>query len=255
VPRRLWIEFEGAIDHVMARCNARQKSLGRYVHLNPVRAGLVRRPEQWECSSYPGYCDVRRARHWMAHDVLLAAWQSDQGGRDPRCQYVRFVEAGLVDPPPAPFREAVGGWILGSERFVVRLRNHARSIASNRTLAEAQQLAALDPKRIFAAVAEFYNVEAKALSRRHDPRLARAAAAWLCRRHTEASLRELAERLGPSRADSVPNLTRWLEARLNASPQVSDDLAEILRRARAPTAGNRPADVMRTEVSRGSCRT
>ena len=32
-------------------------TVSRYVHLNPVRAGLVARPEQWEWSSYPGYRD------------------------------------------------------------------------------------------------------------------------------------------------------------------------------------------------------
>jgi hypothetical protein len=62
----------------------------------------------------------------------------------------------------------------------------------------------------------------------------------LCRRHTEAPLRELAECLGLSRADSVPNLTRRLEARLNVSPRLADDLAQILSRARRPAEGPRP---------------
>ena len=221
----------------------------RYVHLNPVRAGLVRRPEQWEWSSYPGYRDVRRAQPWVAHDTMLAARQGDHGGRDARSAYTRFVEAGLTDPPPAPFREAIGGWILGSERFVARLRNEAGPVLSNPPIPEARQLAGLDPKRVFAAVAEFYGLDSSSLSRRHDPHLARAAAAWLCRRHTEASLRQLAEWLGPSRADSVPNLTRRLEARLKASPQLSDDLAEILRRAGAPAAGRTPTDIKRTSGS------
>jgi hypothetical protein len=164
------------------------------------------------------------------------------------------VESGLPDPPPPPFREAFGGWILGSERFVARLRSHAGPILSNPPVAEARQLAGLDPKRILAAVADFYGVDGTLLSRRHDPHLARAVAAWLCRRHTEASLRQLAEWLGLSRADSVPNLTRRLEARLKASPPLSDDLAEIVRRASAPAAGIPPADVMRTDAARRSGR-
>jgi hypothetical protein len=199
-------------------------TVSRYVHLNPVRAGLVRLPEQWEWSSYPGYRNARRVQAWVAQDVLLAAWQGDQGGRDARRAYVRFVECGLDDPPPPPFRQAFGGWVLGSERFVARLRSHAGAVLSNPPVAEARQLAGLDPKRIFAAVAAFYGLDEAALSRRHDPHLARAVAAWLCRRYTEASLRELAKWLGLSRADSVPNLTRRLEARLKASPELSDDL-------------------------------
>ncbi len=67
---------------------------------------------------------------------------------------------------------------------------------SNPPVAEARQLSGLDPKRIFAAVTAFYGLDDAALSRRHDPHLARAVAAWLCRRHTEASLRELAACVG-----------------------------------------------------------
>ena len=32
-----------------------------YIHLNPVRRGLVKRPEQWKCSSFPEYAGVDAA--------------------------------------------------------------------------------------------------------------------------------------------------------------------------------------------------
>ena len=151
--------------------------------------------------------------------------------------------------------EAFGGWILGSERFVARLRSQAGAIASNPPLAEARQLAGLDPKRILAAVADYYGLEVSALSRRHDAHLARAVAAWLCRRHTEASLRELAEWLGVSRADSVPNLTRRLEARLKASPRLAGDLAKTMSRANGPAESRRPAKSVQTQAPGQSGRT
>ena len=55
-------------------------------------------------------------------------------------------------------------------------------------------------------------------------------AAWLCRRHTEAPLRELAARFGLSRADSVPNLTRRIDAKLPTSPGLAAEIEQILRR-------------------------
>jgi putative transposase len=343
MPRRLRIEFDGAIDHVMARGNARQKivrddadrrrlidgleqsvvrhgwdllsyvvmgnhlhllvktprpnlgagmqsflsgyaiwagrrwrrpghlfqgryrtemiedesyywTVSRYIHLNPVRAGLVQRPEQWEWSSFTGYCDARRAQAWVAHDELLAARQGDHGGRNARQAYRRFVERGVDDPPTSPFRDAFGGWVLGSERFLARLRSLASSIQTNPPVAEARQLAGLDPRRIFAAVRSFYGLDDDALSRRYDPHVARAVAAWLCRRHTEASLRELAASLGLSRPDSVPNLTRRIETRLKTSPELSNDLAEILKRASSPDASDDQAVAKRPKTPRQSPR-
>ena len=225
-----------------------------YIHFNPVRAGLVRRPEQWEWSSYPGYRDARRAQAWVAHDELLAAWQGDHGGRDARLAYTRFVERGLDDPPTSPFRDAFGGWVLGSERFLARLRSLASSIQSHPLVAEARQLSGLDPKRIFAAVTSFYGLDDAAPSGRRDPHVEPEVAAWLCGGHTEASLCELAVWLGLSRADSVPNLTRRIETRLKASSELSDDLAEILKRASSPDVGVHQGNAKRPKSSRKSAR-
>jgi hypothetical protein len=103
-------------------------TVGRYVHLVPVRAGLVARPQQWEWSSYPGYHQLQRRLPFVAYDALLRAWQGDRGGGDPASAYVGFVEAGLEQPPASPFREAFGGCVLGSTRFVARLRARSSPI-------------------------------------------------------------------------------------------------------------------------------
>ena len=125
----------------------------------------------------------------------------------------------------------MGGWILGSDAFVARLRTLVTASPPKAPVAEARQLASLDPKRVLAAVADFYDVEPALLAKRHDPHMARALSAWLCRRHTEATLLELAEWLGLSRADIVPNLTRRFQARLKSQPELLSDAEEILRRA------------------------
>ena len=233
--RRLGHLFQGRYRAEMIEDERYYWTVSRYIHLNPVRARLVPRPEQWEWSSYPGYRTRHRRQPWVAHDALLAAWRGDYGGTDAAVAYVRSVEAGMAEPPPSPFREAFGGWILGSPRFIEELRTRAGPVVANPPAPEVLQLAGLDPERICSAVAEFYGVDRAQLSRRYDPHLARAVAAWLCRRHTQAPHRELAERLGLSRADSVPNLTRRLDTRLRTSPRLAEELEQIMARVRADT--------------------
>jgi hypothetical protein len=74
-------------------------------------------------------------------------------------------------------------------------------------------------------------------------RLLADLAAWLCRRHSEAPLRKLAQKFGLSRADSVPNLTRRIEEKLSKSPGLSEEVRQILEllgkgsMERAPSGG------------------
>ncbi len=120
--------------------------------------------------------------------------------------------------------------------------NHATTIYGSSGRAVSFRLyfplrlfAGRDAEAIFSAVSEHYGLDRSALAHRGDPHIARAVAAWLCRRHSKDPLRDLAPRLGLSRADSVPNLTRRMDARLQARPQLADELQQIMARIEPET--------------------
>jgi REP element-mobilizing transposase RayT len=60
----------------------------RYIHRNPVEAGLVRRPEDWGWSSYGAYLDPARTPPWL-HTAAALGWLGSIG---PRQRYRRYVE-------------------------------------------------------------------------------------------------------------------------------------------------------------------
>ncbi len=205
-------------------------TVSRYIHLNPVRAKLVEHPSQWAWSSYQGYAQRSSRLPWVAYDALLGAWRGEYGGSDASEAYQGFVEAGVGDPPSSPFREAFDGWVLGSGRFVDRLRALHGPASSEPPDRESRELPGLSVELICLAVAEHYGVSPSELSCRGAIE-ARAAAAWLCRRYTEASLRDLAGPLGLSRGGSVSNLTRRVDARVAESAKFAEELVEIVRKA------------------------
>jgi hypothetical protein len=55
----------------------------------------------------------------------------------------------------------------------------------------------------------------------------RSVAAWLAKRHTQATLRELAEPLGLGRPQSVGNLTRRVELALTKSRKLCRTIEKI----------------------------
>src|SRR5208283_1394457 len=106
--RRVGHLFQGRYRAELIEDESYYWTVSRYIHLNPVRAGLVERPDAWRCSSYPGYAKPSHRLPWVAHEALLSAWRGKHGGTDSARAYRRFVEAGLRSPPPSPFRAAFG---------------------------------------------------------------------------------------------------------------------------------------------------
>ena len=101
----------------------------------------------------------------------------------------------------------------------------------------ARKLACVEPEDVLAGVCRYYGISDEDLRRRRSGHPGRDVAAWLARQLTTATLRELSEPLGLSHPDSVRNLTRRVDRKLNRSPQLPKDIEAI--RERLPKTENR----------------
>jgi putative transposase len=86
--------FEGPLQAIAVEDDGYLLHLSRYIHLNPSKAGLVARPEDWEFSSYPKYVGVRDGT-LPRTDFVLAQIGSPS-------EYRRFIEEyavaeGIID--------------------------------------------------------------------------------------------------------------------------------------------------------------
>jgi putative transposase len=80
----------------------------RYVVLNPVRAGICRRPAYWQWSSYRATAGYVAAPEFLAVDWVRAQFASNP--RRAALRYVEFVADGLADSRPV--RPGPGAWPL-----------------------------------------------------------------------------------------------------------------------------------------------
>lgn len=69
--------FQGRFQAILVGQTDYLLTLTRYIHLNPVKAGFVDRPEEWEFSSYPEYIGVRQGT-LPKLDALGHQWRSPQ---------------------------------------------------------------------------------------------------------------------------------------------------------------------------------
>lgn len=81
--------FERRYHATLVACDEYLMALTRYIHLNPVRAGLAGAPNEYRWSSHAAYMGVA-APAWLTTELILGLF----GGRpgDARESYRRFVE-------------------------------------------------------------------------------------------------------------------------------------------------------------------
>jgi len=90
--------FQARYSAIMVERESYLLKVARYVVLSPVRARMVRRPEEWPWSSYRASVGAEEAPDWLDVDWLLSHFGANRSGAV--AAYRRFAEAGQGQPAP-----------------------------------------------------------------------------------------------------------------------------------------------------------
>jgi REP element-mobilizing transposase RayT len=200
--------FQGRYHAILVDADAYALELSRYIHLNPVRAGAVQRPEEYVWSSYIHYLGGRPAPAWLQTETILSYLTS--GDLDARACYRTFVEDKLGRAVQSPLKEVWAGTLLGGEAFIKMVRGkhltkdaHDRNLPAQRTLQSQRTI-----EQISRTVARHVS----------DETLARKICIQLCHRSSGEKLRSLGERFGLSES-GITQVSRRLagEAKKNVA--------------------------------------
>ncbi len=218
--RRVGHLFQGRFKAILVDHDAYLLALVRYVHLNPVRAGLVTTPDGYPWSGHGAYVG-RQHLPWLTTDWVLRQFAPQQ--RVARRHYQAFVADGLEDNHRQEFHR--GGKaderVLADDQFIERLP------AARAVLAPAPTL-----DHIIERVCDRYGVAVSAVaapSRRRGLVEPRAVVALLAREAGAATLSEVAAVF----RRSVSNMSRQvaeLEAGLRSEPELARRI-ESLRKS------------------------
>jgi REP element-mobilizing transposase RayT len=116
--RRVGHLFQGRYKAILVEKDNHLLSLCRYVVLNPVRVGLIKRPEQWRWSSYRVTMGLVKRPSFLTIDWVLSQF----GGRKKVAmeKYRRFVMEGIGKE--SPWETLKGQIFWGTEEFIKQLR-------------------------------------------------------------------------------------------------------------------------------------
>ncbi len=165
-------------------------SVSRYIHLNPVRAGICRKPEEYSWSSYPEYIRRDKKNTWLTTDWILGQYSRDEAKA--RRFYKAFVNEGLT-LRENPFKDLKEGLILGSENFIDEIRKKI-GIKKHREIPESKRLIrSIKYKDVITVVAKRFETgeqEIREAGKREN--LARKISLYLLRRHTDQRNEDIA---------------------------------------------------------------
>ena len=113
--RRCGHLFQGRFKSIIVDKDIYLLELSRYVHLNPVRANMVEKPEQYPHSSYASYVGTSTDSFVTTSSVLDMVSTKVHERRKRYREYVERVVAGGCE---SPFKAVYGGIILGSTDFI-----------------------------------------------------------------------------------------------------------------------------------------
>lgn len=176
--------FQGRYKAILVDVDRYLLELVCYIHNNPVRAGLVARPEEYPWSSHRAYLGEAELS-WLTTDWVLAQF----AGQSKRAValYRNFLQADTAASMETALREGLfDGRILGGDHF-------AQDALAK---AEEKDRQTLTVEQVLTQVCVFYGLDRQAVSStRRDRAVARvrAVAAYLIRESGYLSLTELAE--------------------------------------------------------------
>jgi len=209
--------FQGRYKAVLVDADAYLLELTRYIHLNPVRAGIVKEPEDYPWSGHRAYLG-REVIPWLTTDWVLSQFSKRESSA--RESYGRFIQDGKKGTYRKEYHVGSGtdSRLLGDDRFIDRVLGKKEKRSRRR----------LSLDRIIEEVCKCFSLKEEALlvsGRDRTLSKARGMAGWLV---LECGIGTLAELSGRTGRD-VTTLSSAAK-RLQASSRRDLELAEKMKK-------------------------
>ena len=112
--------FQGRFKGILVDKDEYCKELSRYVHLNPVRAGIVKAPLEYPWSSYRYFVGRDKKPKWLTIEFVLGDFGGE--GRRGFKKYREYVEGGQNKELDNPLEKVIAATFLGDKEFIERIK-------------------------------------------------------------------------------------------------------------------------------------
>ena len=197
--------FRGRYKSILIDVDSYLVQLVRYIHKNPLQGGLVDRLDAYGWSSHKAYISNAKKWDWLYKEFVLSMLSDDK--KHHRQAYREFLAEDDFTEINKIFEGEKFPSVLGSERFINRIRDKFFDQKSHEEVPESRLLAP-SRERIKRVVCETYRVDEEVLlkSKRGTFNEPRNVAIYLCRRLRADRLDEICQEFGMKRYSTASSV-------------------------------------------------
>ncbi|MFA6096300.1 MAG: transposase [Candidatus Paceibacterota bacterium] len=206
--------MQGRYKAVVVDKDSYSLELSRYIHLNPVRAKIVEKPESYRWSSYASFIKKAKVPEFLNNKWLLS--QFDKSSAKAIKSFKHFTLQGLAQEW-TPEKESYQGFILGTSKFISHIQEtYLRGKKDHEipSLAKAQKQLSLNELQ--------YYLEKLT----QDTKMRKKLTAYALKRYSSLRLKEIGEILGSPSYSAVAVMV----SRLNKEAQKDKDIKRLLEK-------------------------
>lgn len=183
------VVFQGRYKSILVDEDSYGIKLSAYIHLNPLRAGIVDDIEEYRWSSYLDYIGKSKSLEGLDTEFILGQFDEDTGKA--RRKYKRFIFENI--DMDNPLEESYRGIAIGSERFIERIKEKINSIGKKREMVETRVAGTHGPAEVVGCIAKRFKIGKEEILSKSRGNIYRQMAMYLIKRYTMLSLKDIGE--------------------------------------------------------------
>lgn len=213
--------FRGRYKAILVDADEYLSAVLRYIHLNAVEAGIVKRPEDYRWASHRYYLQAKGVPGWLNTAEAL----EQIGGRK---AFHEFVLSGNEESLKQYYEADRHSPILGSEEFIERVRQTGVAVAREHARYE-QRVVQAGPERVVGEVMRQYKITREEIFRgkRGRENEARKVAMYLVKRCCDRTLSEMANYFETGSYSAVSWSCRAIESKMAKERKFRDRIDKI----------------------------
>lgn len=219
--------FRGRYKSILVDADQYLLQLVRYIHRNPLKAGLTERLGYYAWSSHKGYLSRDEKWNWLYKDFVFSMLSKNKDDRIKN--YRQFIAMGDEEDISYVLDKKKWPAILGSKDFINKVKARFFSEKTDDEVPQSRELAP-EVDQIKKAVCKHYGVDEKELliSQRGSFNEPRNMAIYLTRRLRGDGLKQIGEQFQVKKYSSVSSVIERMNAAMANDRKLRDRLENLV---------------------------